>query len=67
VNTGGVHVGNLPSNLSVTVLTQEVVSLPRKSLLRKPRKWLFAIANILVIDLFATGYIQGFSKKEYNF
>jgi len=56
VNIGGAPAVNHPNNLFVTVLTKEVVSLPRKSLLRKPRKWPFAIANIPIMDPSATGH-----------
>ena len=64
MNIGGAPAVNHPNNLFVTVLTKEVVSLPRKSLLRKPRKWPFAIANIPIMDLFATGHIVNSHKSQ---
>ena len=47
MNTGGVHVGNLPSNLSVTVLTKELVLLQKKSKFLNLKILHFAIVSIL--------------------
>jgi hypothetical protein len=56
VNIGGVPVGNLPSNLFVTVHIKEAVLLLRRLLLRSPRKWPSAIASTLIMSLSATGH-----------